>query len=564
MSATISAHLLPSLRSRCIAVGSGKGGVGKSTTAINVALLMARAGRRVGVIDLDPLSNLATILDVHENAMADVRHDPTDRGPLESFVYRWADTVDLVFPHSQRSGADGEKLALFARFAADLVERYDAIILDLPAGINATENLEFLPIVDTLLLVTQPEPTAHVSAGGYLRSVFDIRPSMRVLVWHNRYQPGGGGTTDPRDVIGTYNRFADDDLRIAEVEAQRVRDLAFVPPDPGLSLLQSEVDAQSTIFSKLAEIVTLIIDRRTRRFASQLPFSARIRDLIGFWLVRNGADVRPTDAPAEIEHFVIAMVGEEFAARIGALRARLGRTPSLFSAEQRRRLVDAVANVQHDAILREARSVARVVDEALAGRAESSLGFATPISLDHGRIVRSAFPRLLALLAKECAGDDAEPFVRNAAATGLFLIAAERELTDPEMVALLARLVPYRVDARGRRVRDRGAQIRRMLARDEEYHRLFFQVVRSVFPGVSREISRLNRDHALSSLLLRGDDGAINARAYVTLSTHLVHDLANAGLGVAVTATYNAANQAIRRGVDALLAEMTTRHAAVR
>lgn len=65
------------LRKKSIAVGSGKGGVGKSTTALNVALLLAKQGRRVGLLDLDPLSNVTVILDVPEDRLSLVRKDHT-------------------------------------------------------------------------------------------------------------------------------------------------------------------------------------------------------------------------------------------------------------------------------------------------------------------------------------------------------------------------------------------------------------------------------------------------------------------------------------------------------
>ena len=143
---------------------------------------------------------------------------------------------------------------------------------------------------------------------------------------------------------------------------------------------------------------------------------------------------------------------------------------------------------------------------------------------------------------------------RNAAATALFLIAADKELEDEESAQLLRRLVPVRMDRRGGR-RDRYRQILRVLSRDEEYHKLFFQVVRTVFPGITRRISALNSSFDLNPLMLRGDDGRINASAYVKLTTHLVHDVVNAGLGVSISATYNAASQAIRSGVDRVARE---------
>ena len=56
--------------SRSIAVGSGKGGVGKTITACNLAIFYARKDLRVGLVDLDPLSDVASLLDLYESEQA--------------------------------------------------------------------------------------------------------------------------------------------------------------------------------------------------------------------------------------------------------------------------------------------------------------------------------------------------------------------------------------------------------------------------------------------------------------------------------------------------------------
>ena len=222
--------------------------MGKSTTALNVALLLARRGLRTALVDVDPLSNVAVILDIPDESLAKVLRDPEDRGTLQRFVLAYADGLDIVFPHpGGRDDGGRRKLSLFRRFAPQLTERYDVLVFDLPAGISADENLGFLPYMGALLLVTNAEPTAHVSAGGYLRSVFEIRPKMPVLVWHNRYRPAGESGFDPRAVAHNYNRYVDAELQITKVERSLLRDVAFVPPDPALDLLQTELDPTVTV-----------------------------------------------------------------------------------------------------------------------------------------------------------------------------------------------------------------------------------------------------------------------------------------------------------------------------
>lgn len=558
MSSSVPSDLVPVLRRRSLAVGSGKGGVGKSTTALNVALLLARQGLRTGLVDLDPLSNVAVILDIEEQRLAAVAHDPSARLPFDRFVLPYSDGLEIVFPRAGgREDGSRRKLHLFERFAGQLAERYDVILFDMPAGISADENLGFLPYVGAMLLVTNAEPTAHVSAGGYLRSVFEIRPKLPVLLWHNRYKPAGDSGFDPRAVVENYNRYVDEELQITGEEAKLVRDVAFVPPDPALNLLQTQLDPTVTVYSKLAETLQLVLDETIRSAVKGLDARGRKRDLIGYYLTHHHDYGEPDAYLQALDRFLAGVAGSGDPERLRSIWEKLDRSSGLglLSEGQAAFLRELVTELDRSELVKELLRVLKVLDDALEAIAGSSRGFLQQGSLDHSRIVRGAVPRVLRLLA----ADIDQPgegrlhlpqFARHAASMALFLTAADKELEDPETGELLRRLVPSRVDAGGKRRRDRNQQILRVLARDEEYHKLFYQVVRTVFPGITRRMSALSNSFGLAPLMLRGQDGDINASAYVKLTTHLVHDTVNAGLGVSISATYNAASQAIRTGVE--------------
>ena len=558
MSSPIPSDIVPKLRSRSLAVGSGKGGVGKSTTALNVALLLARQGIRTGLVDLDPLSNVAAILDIPEARLAKVLQDPRLRSPFRQFILPYSHGLEVVFPHpGGRSDGGARKLALFRRFAAQLVERYDALIFDLPAGISADENLGFLPYVGALLLVTNAEPTSHVSAGGYLRSVFEVRPTMPVMVWHNRYRPAGDEGFDPRAVVDNYNRYVEGDLQIREEERAVIHDVAFVPPDPSLNLLQTELDPTVTIYSKIAETLGLVFDQLVRTSVREVPISKNSQDLIAYYLTQNRGFADPDTGVAEVDAFLAAVAKNGAPERLKKMWARLDRGGEflVLSQGQAQALRDVVVGLRDDELASELVRVLGVLDDAVESAAATSRGFSQRTALDHHRIVRGAVPKVLALLATEFASPAGRlpVFARHAGATALFLIAADSELEDEETAVLLRRLVPLRTGENGRRRRDRYTQILRVLSRDERYHKLFYQVVRTVFPGISKRISALSRRFGLAALMFRSDDGTVNAPAYVKLTTHLIHDVVNAGLGVSISATYNAASQAIRAGVEEIV-----------
>jgi flagellar biosynthesis protein FlhG len=339
-----------------------------------------------------------------------------------------------------------------------------------------------------------------------------------------------------------------------------MRDVAFVPPDPALNLLQTQLDPTVTIYSKISETLTLVLDQLVRHMAGSIPAAARSRDLIAYYLSHNHDYSDPQQYVRDVDSFLVGVARTGDNQRLQDLWEKLNRSEghAMLSSAQAEMVRQIVARLKTDELVRELVRVLQILDDALEALAGSSRGFLQQNSLDHHRIVRGAVPKVLRLLAAEFDQDSGKPsraprlpvFARHAAATALFLIAADKELADEETFELLRRLVPSRVDGRGQRRRDRYQQILRVLARDEQYHRLFYQVVRTVFPGITRRISSLNESFSLRSLMLRDASGDVNASAYVKLTTHLVHDVVNAGLGVSISATYNAASQAIRAGVE--------------
>jgi flagellar biosynthesis protein FlhG len=150
---------------RTIAVASGKGGVGKSNIALNLAVLLSAAGNRVALVDADMgLANLDVLLDV--DVRGNLSHVIAGTRTLEEILVELPAGVQFV------PGASGlAQVASLSEFQrACLIEQLsaleaenDIIVIDCGAGIGR-DVMHFASGADTLLAVTAPEPTAVTDA----------------------------------------------------------------------------------------------------------------------------------------------------------------------------------------------------------------------------------------------------------------------------------------------------------------------------------------------------------------------------------------------------------------
>nr|WP_202614495.1 MinD/ParA family protein [Halostella litorea] len=141
------------------AVASGKGGVGKTTTTVNVGTALAGAGNTVAVVDTDMgMANLAGLVSLSPDATT-LHEVLAGEASVEEASYELADGIVAV-----PSGADLESYAdADARGLGDVVDRlreeFDYVLLDVGAGISH-ESVLPLGLADEVVLVTTPEPAS--------------------------------------------------------------------------------------------------------------------------------------------------------------------------------------------------------------------------------------------------------------------------------------------------------------------------------------------------------------------------------------------------------------------
>ena len=150
---------------RVIAVTSGKGGVGKTNLSANLAVLAARMGKRVLILDADlGLANVDIIFGIKPmRHIGDLLHE----GVLAADVLAEAAPNIHILPAG--SGVQRlteldrkDKLRLVATLDA-LEERFDLVIIDSGAGIG-DNVLFFVGAAQEVVLVLSPEPTSLVDA----------------------------------------------------------------------------------------------------------------------------------------------------------------------------------------------------------------------------------------------------------------------------------------------------------------------------------------------------------------------------------------------------------------
>ena len=166
---------------RVIAIANQKGGVGKTTTAINLAAYLARLGKRVLLVDLDPQGNATSGLGVR--AERGVYH-LLQGEPLEGLVHPvdgfhlLPATPDLVGATVELAGAP----TALREVLRD--EGYDLVLLDAPPSLSPL-TLNALAAAEGVVVPVQAEYYALEGVAGLLATLEEVRaglnPSLRLL-----------------------------------------------------------------------------------------------------------------------------------------------------------------------------------------------------------------------------------------------------------------------------------------------------------------------------------------------------------------------------------------------
>jgi flagellar biosynthesis protein FlhG len=156
---------------RIIAISSGKGGVGKTNIAINLALSYAQLGKRVVVMDADlGLANVNVALGVipRYNLYHLIRKQKT----LGEIVVDTSYGIQIIAGASGFSKianlSEEERKSFIGELAA--LANADVIVIDCAAGVSSNV-ISFIAAADDAIIVTTPEPTAITDAYGIIKII---------------------------------------------------------------------------------------------------------------------------------------------------------------------------------------------------------------------------------------------------------------------------------------------------------------------------------------------------------------------------------------------------------
>lgn len=214
---------------RVITITSGKGGVGKSNMAVNLAVWFRKMGQRVIILDADfGLANVEVMLGT------------TPKCNLSDMIYEGKSIRDIITTGPMDigfiSGGYGiiglnnltkEQVSYLVRNLSLLNDLCDVLIIDTGAGIS-DNVLEFVLASPEVILVTTPEPSSITDSYSLVKALYKsekfIRNGTNVHLVANKINSEAEGNAVYEKLRAVVENFLDGDLHF----------LGMVPADPAL------------------------------------------------------------------------------------------------------------------------------------------------------------------------------------------------------------------------------------------------------------------------------------------------------------------------------------------
>lgn len=149
---------------RIIAIANQKGGVGKSTTSINLASCLAEKGKKILVLDLDPQGNTTSGLGIDKNRIENTVYESMigEKNIEECIQKNIFDNLDIIPANVNLSGAEielidsEERSYVLKNRLKNLTDSYDFVIIDCPPSLSIL-TVNALTAADSVIVPIQCE-----------------------------------------------------------------------------------------------------------------------------------------------------------------------------------------------------------------------------------------------------------------------------------------------------------------------------------------------------------------------------------------------------------------------
>ncbi|MBQ3825184.1 MAG: MinD/ParA family protein [Spirochaetaceae bacterium] len=193
---------------RVIAITSGKGGVGKTSIAINMAIAYAQTGKKVILIDCDMgMANVNVMMGIMPQY--NLIHVINGQKKMSEIIQNTEFGIKFVAGangFSKIANLSSQELDNFAKQFKTLGDA-DIIIIDTGAGV-ADNVLKFIAAADEVFVVTTPEPTAITDAYGIIKIITtELNKGIQLNLIVNRAKNAAEGKRISERIINIVGQF---------------------------------------------------------------------------------------------------------------------------------------------------------------------------------------------------------------------------------------------------------------------------------------------------------------------------------------------------------------------